>query len=89
MKNNLKELRESKGLSQQKLGDVLGVSRQTINSVENGKFDPSLTLAIKLTRFFDKPIDSIFEHKGLKMTKKKRIERSFIFNSNYLNSYDV
>ncbi len=64
MKNILKELRESKGLSQQKLGDVLGVSRQTINSVENGKFDPSLTLAIKLTRFFDKPIDSIFEHKG-------------------------
>ncbi len=64
MKNNLKELRESKGLSQQKLGDVLGVSRQTINSVENGKFDPSLTLAIKLTRFFNEPIDSIFEHEG-------------------------
>lgn len=62
MKNNLKELRESKGLSQQKLGDVLGVSRQTINSVENGKFDPSLTLAIKLTKFFNEPIDSIFEH---------------------------
>lgn len=64
MKNNLKELRESKGLSQQKLGDVLGVSRQTINSVENGKFDPSLTLAIKLTKFFNEPIDSIFEHEG-------------------------
>jgi|TARA_B100001094_G_scaffold60988_1_gene56594 putative transcriptional regulator len=64
MKNNLKELRESKGLSQQKLGDVLGVSRQTINSVENGKFDPSLTLAIKLTKFFNEPIDSIFEHEA-------------------------
>ena len=61
MKNNLKELRESKGLSQEKLGDNLGVSRQTINSIENGKFDPSLTLAIKLTKFFDEPIDSIFE----------------------------
>lgn len=61
MKNNLKKLRESKGLSQEKLGDNLGVSRQTINSIENGKFDPSLTLAIKLTKFFDKPIDSIFE----------------------------
>jgi len=64
MKNNLKELRESKGLSQQKLGDILGVSRQTINSVENGKFDPSLTLAIKLTKFFNEPIDSIFEHEA-------------------------
>jgi putative transcriptional regulator len=64
MKNNLKKLRETKGLSQQKLGDILGVSRQTINSVENGKFDPSLTLAIKLTKFFNEPIDSIFEHEG-------------------------
>ena len=61
MKNNLKKLRESKGLSQEKLGDNLDVSRQTINSIENGKFDPSLTLAIKLTKFFDEPIDSIFE----------------------------
>ena len=61
MKNNLKKLRESKGLSQEKLGDNLGVSRQTINSIENGKFDPSVTLAIKLTKFFDEPIDSIFE----------------------------
>ena len=61
MKNNLKKLRESKGLSQEKLGYNLGVSRQTINSIENGKFDPSLTLAIKLTKFFDEPIDSIFE----------------------------
>ena len=61
MKNNLKKLRESKGLSQEKLGDNLGVSRQTINSIENGKFDPSLTLAIKLTKFFDEPIESIFE----------------------------
>tara|TARA_B100001939_G_scaffold258615_1_gene225524 strand:- start:297 stop:491 length:195 start_codon:yes stop_codon:yes gene_type:complete len=62
MKNNLKKLREYKGLSQEKLGDILGVSRQTINSVENGKFDPSLTLAIKLTKFFDQPIDSIFDY---------------------------
>tara|TARA_Y100000748_G_scaffold292895_1_gene281874 strand:- start:394 stop:588 length:195 start_codon:yes stop_codon:yes gene_type:complete len=62
MKNSLRKLRQAKGLSQQKLGDILGVSRQTINSVENGKFDPSLTLAIKLTKFFDEPIDSIFEH---------------------------
>ena len=62
MKNNLRKLREAKGLSQQKLGDILSVSRQTINSVENGKFDPSLTLAIKLTKFFGESIDSIFEY---------------------------
>ena len=62
MKNSLRKLRQAKGLSQQKLGDILGVSRQTINSVENGKFDPSQTLAIKLTRFLGEPIDSIFEH---------------------------
>jgi|TARA_B100001094_G_scaffold34633_1_gene28749 putative transcriptional regulator len=64
MKNSLRKLRQAKGLSQQKLGDILGVSRQTINSVENGKFDPSLTLAIKLTKFFNEPIDSIFEYEG-------------------------
>ena len=62
MKNNLQRLRESKGLSQEKLGDNLGVSRQTINSIENGKFDPSLTLAIKLTRYFNVSIDEIFTY---------------------------
>ena len=64
MKNSLRKLRQAKGLSQQKLGDILGVRRQTNNSEENGKLDPSLTLAIKLTKFFDEPIDSIFEHEG-------------------------
>jgi putative transcriptional regulator len=60
MKNILKELRTSKGISQSALADILSVSRQTVNSIENGKFDPSLTLAIKLTRCFELPIDKIF-----------------------------
>ena len=60
MKNNLKELRKRKNISQNDLADALFVSRQTVNSIENGKFDPSLTLAIKLTKYFKVSIEEIF-----------------------------
>ena len=60
MKNNLKNLRKSKNISQNDLADALLVSRQTVNSIENGKFDPSLTLAIKLTKYFDVCLEEIF-----------------------------
>tara|TARA_B100001094_G_C17607970_1_gene519810 strand:- start:160 stop:354 length:195 start_codon:yes stop_codon:yes gene_type:complete len=60
MKNRLKALRTKKGVSQNDLALELFVSRQTINSIENGKFDPSLTLAIKMTRYFELPLDEIF-----------------------------
>ena len=60
MNNNLKKLRKAKGISQGDLAHQLNVSRQTINSIENGKFDPSLTLTIRLTRFFEVPLDEIF-----------------------------
>ncbi|MDB2450893.1 helix-turn-helix transcriptional regulator [Gammaproteobacteria bacterium] len=62
MNNNLKNLRKIKNISQNELAEVLSVSRQTINSIENGKFDPSLTLAIKLTRYFNVSIDEIFKY---------------------------
>ncbi|MDC3268353.1 helix-turn-helix transcriptional regulator [Gammaproteobacteria bacterium] len=62
MNNNLKHLRKTRSLSQNDLADALSVSRQTINSIENGKFDPSLTLAIKLTRYFKVSIDEIFTY---------------------------
>ncbi|MDC3351307.1 helix-turn-helix transcriptional regulator [Gammaproteobacteria bacterium] len=62
MNNNLKNLRKIKNVSQNDLSDALSVSRQTINSIENGKFDPSLTLAIKLTRYFNVSIDEIFTY---------------------------
>ena len=62
MNNNLKNLRKIKNISQNELADALSVSRQTINSIENGKFDPSLTLAIKLTRYFNVSIDEIFKY---------------------------
>tara|TARA_B100000902_G_scaffold98120_1_gene100599 strand:+ start:1594 stop:1788 length:195 start_codon:yes stop_codon:yes gene_type:complete len=60
MENKLKDLRQKKQVSQNALAEALSVSRQTINSIENGKFDPSLTLAIKLTRFFEVSLDEIF-----------------------------
>jgi len=62
MNNNLKNLRKIKNVSQNDLADALSGSRQTINSIENGKFDPSLTLAIKLTRYFNVSIDEVFTY---------------------------
>jgi len=61
MKNNIKKLRTEKRISQQKLAENLGVSRQTINSIEKGRFDPSLKLTIKIVRFFDKDLESVFK----------------------------
>ena len=60
MENSLKELRAKLGISQADLGDQLDVSRQTINSIEKGKYDPSLPLAFKIAQFFNQPIEAIF-----------------------------
>ena len=60
MKNKLKDLRTKRMVSQNALAEALSVSRQTINSIENGKFYPSLTLAMKLTRYFEVSLDEIF-----------------------------
>lgn len=60
MDNNLKSLREQHGLSQQKLADALGVSRQTIISIEKGRYDPSLPLAFQLAAQFDCAIEDLF-----------------------------
>ena len=60
MKNNIKQLRNEMKISQQDLAESLNVSRQTINAIETGKFDPSLTLTIKITRFFNKSLEEIF-----------------------------
>ena len=61
MKNRLRELRAEQNLSQGALADELGVSRQTVNAIETGKYDPSLPLAFKLARLFKKPIEEIFD----------------------------
>ena len=60
MKNNIKQLRNELKISQKDLAEPLNVSRQTINAIETGKFDPSLTLTIKITRFFNKNLEEIF-----------------------------
>ena len=60
MKNKLKVLRAEKDLTQADLADKLAVSRQTINAIEKGKFDPSLPLAFKLSKLFLLPIEEIF-----------------------------
>ncbi len=64
MKNRLKELRAERGWSQSVLGDHLDVSRQTINAIEAGRYDPSLPLAFKIARLFNQPIEDIFEDRA-------------------------
>jgi putative transcriptional regulator len=60
MKNSLKELRTVRGWTQADLAHEVDVSRQTINAVEKGKFDPSLPLAFRLARLFDLTIEEVF-----------------------------
>jgi putative transcriptional regulator len=60
MNNRLRILRAERRWSQAELGDRLSVSRQTINAIENGKYDPSLPLAFKIAHLFDLPIEEIF-----------------------------
>ena len=61
MKNRVRDLRSAKGLSQAELGEALGVSRQTINSIENGRYLPSLPLALAIARHFVTTIEDIFD----------------------------
>lgn len=60
MRNRLKQLREIQGWSQGALADRLGVSRQTVNALETGRYDPSLPLAFRIARLFAEPIEMIF-----------------------------
>ncbi len=60
MKNLIRELRTGRGLSQGQLADAMSVSRQTINSIEQERYTPSLPLAIALARFFDTRVEEIF-----------------------------
>lgn len=60
MRNEIRSLRAEQDLSQQQLGEAMGVSRQTINSIEKERYTPSLPLAIALARFFGRPVEEIF-----------------------------
>ena len=60
MKNRLEEIRKSKGITQEELANALEVSRQTVGSLENGRYNPSIILAFKIARFFDVSIEEVF-----------------------------
>lgn len=64
VRNDVRELRTERGLSQGALAVVMGVSRQTINSIEADRYTPSLPLAIALAKFFDQPVEDIFHANG-------------------------
>lgn len=61
MDSHVRALRTGLGLSQQELAQQMGVSRQTINAIETGRYDPSLRLAVHLARFFDRTVEEIFD----------------------------
>ncbi len=61
MKNQVRTLRAGRDWSQGELAERLGVSRQTVNAIETGKYDPSLPLAFRIARLFRKPIEELFE----------------------------
>jgi len=64
MKNQVRELRSLRGLAQGQLAEAMGVSRQTINSIENDRYTPSLPLAIALARYFGVTVEEMFDDQG-------------------------
>lgn len=69
MKNKIEEIRKEKGIRQEDFAKEMGVSRQTISSLENGRYNPSIMLAYKIAKFFDMTIEEVFvfeeEKKGM------------------------
>lgn len=65
MNNHLRTLRAEREWSQADLAAALGVSRQTVNALETGRYDPSLPLAFKIARVFERPIEAIFSDEGV------------------------
>ncbi len=60
MKNRLEEIRKAKGITQEELANTLEVSRQTVGSLENGRYNPSIILAFKIAKFFNVSIEEVF-----------------------------
>ena len=60
MKNRIEAIRKERGIRQEELAKALGVSRQTISSLENGRYNPSIQLAFKIARYFDMTIEEVF-----------------------------
>ncbi|MDC3132852.1 helix-turn-helix transcriptional regulator [Flavobacteriaceae bacterium] len=66
MKNSVRDLRKRRGLTQEQLAEIIGVSRQTVNAIEKEKFDPSLTTAFKMSKLFELPIEECFFYEDFK-----------------------
>ena len=61
MKNRIEEIRKERGIRQDELAKEMGVSRQTISSLENGRYNPSITLAYKIAKYFNMMIEEVFD----------------------------
>jgi putative transcriptional regulator len=72
VKNRLEEIRKQRGIKQEDLAAALEVSRQTIGSLENGRYNPSILLAFKLSRFFQIPIEKLFIYEEDKENETSR-----------------
>lgn len=72
MKNRLEQIRKEKGITQEELADALEVSRQTVGSLENGRYNPSIILAYKIAKYFDLTIEEIFIYEEDKKWKNKK-----------------
>ena len=79
MKNKLKVLRAERDMTQADLANLLAVSRQTINAIEKGKFDPSLPLAFIMSKLFQLSIEAIFENEEMKQIQKKEFNALIMF----------
>ena len=71
MKNRLEEIRNSNGITQEELASILEVSRQTIGSLENGRYNPSIILAFKISKYFCVSIEDIFIYEEGEEDEKK------------------
>ena len=78
MKNRLKELRESFGLTQEQLGELIGVSRQAINSIETEKFEPSIWMAYDISKVFNCSIESVFLFEESEKKSRAKQSRSVV-----------
>jgi putative transcriptional regulator len=71
LKNRVEQLRKERGLNQEEFAKAIRVSRQTVSSIENGKYNPSLELAFIIADFFEKSIEEIFIYERSKTNEKK------------------
>jgi putative transcriptional regulator len=78
MKNKIKEFREARGLTQEQLGDLIGVSRQAINAIETEKFEPSIWLAYDISNVFECSIEEVFLFEESKRKSRANLSRGAV-----------